>query len=332
MKLAISKWSILFVFSLFILSCATIPSPDKGKGTLLVIPLEHEMEISEGAWYDYYLEIAEVDTDKKVRAVVISKNKDFLLVQNLKPGDYYISGYKWKTSNQMGDLHVFYKTFAPFSLEKGVMTMAPIGFGWKSWKDDSGNNRYTMRVHKIMDGAIQKRTLDKLRADSSEELAAWEIKEFEPESYLDDVRRVAETAELKPFEIEFEDVLTGDIISSESLKGKVVVVDFWATWCGPCIGELPNMLSLYETWKDQGVEFIGISLDEDPQVLAEFCRREGLTWPQYCEPGKAWDTQFSKSWSVYSIPRIFILDKEGRVVSMEARGRLEELIPMVLDL
>ena len=65
----------------------------------------------------------------------------------------------------------------------------------------------------------------------------------------------------KPFEIAFVDAIKGGQLSSETLKGKVVVVDFWATWCGPCVAEMPKMKDLYAKYKDQGVEFVGVSLD-----------------------------------------------------------------------
>src|SRR5205823_11978899 len=65
----------------------------------------------------------------------------------------------------------------------------------------------------------------------------------------------------KPFDLEFTDAIKGTTVSMKSLKGKVVVVDFWATWCGPCVAEMPNMKKLYAEYKPKGVEFVDVSLD-----------------------------------------------------------------------
>lgn len=138
----------------------------------------------------------------------------------------------------------------------------------------------------------------------------------------------------KPFELEFTDALTGSQVDMKMLKGKVVVIDFWATWCGPCIAEMPKMKALYAEYKAQGVEFIGISLDQ-PEAngglkrLLDYCEKESITWPQYYQ-GKFWDGDFSVSWGINSIPAIFIIDKEGRLHSTQARGKLETLIPELL--
>ncbi len=139
----------------------------------------------------------------------------------------------------------------------------------------------------------------------------------------------------KPFEISFTDALSGEQITSESLKGKVVVIDFWATWCGPCIAEMPKMKDLYSQYKDQGVEFIGISLDAPEEqggkkALLEYCEENSVSWPQYYQ-GKGWEGEFSTAWGINSIPAIFILDAEGNLHSTKARGQLEKLIPELIE-
>jgi thiol-disulfide isomerase/thioredoxin len=138
----------------------------------------------------------------------------------------------------------------------------------------------------------------------------------------------------KPFELKFEDATTGKKISMADLKGKVVVIDFWATWCGPCVAEMPTMKKLYAEYKDKGVEFIGVSLDNSEaqggqKKLKEFVEKNQITWPQYYQ-GDGWGSEFSKGWGINSIPTVFIVDADGKLHSTKARGQLERLIPELL--
>lgn len=138
----------------------------------------------------------------------------------------------------------------------------------------------------------------------------------------------------QPFELRFETFRDGREISSETLAGRVVVLDFWATTCAPCITALPEMRRLYAEYRDQGVEFVGISLDESEERggrerLVAFLEEHEIPWPIYYQ-GNGYYSELSFSWGVGGIPEVFLLDREGRLVTTEARGRLAELIPELL--
>jgi thiol-disulfide isomerase/thioredoxin len=134
----------------------------------------------------------------------------------------------------------------------------------------------------------------------------------------------------KPFELRFKDRLSGQLIDTADLRGKVLVIDFWATWCGPCVAEVPKMKALYEQYHDRGVEFIGISLDRKISTLVEFCKKKGMTWPQYCEAGKTWETELSQKWMINAVPTIYIVDKRGKLYALDGRGKVEQYLNELL--
>jgi len=125
-------------------------------------------------------------------------------------------------------------------------------------------------------------------------------------------------------------LLSGKPFDQKSLAGKVVLVDFWATWCGPCIAEMPNILAAYEKYHARGFEVVGVSLDDDRGALDQFLADRKLPWPILV--GDGWNHPMAKQYGISGIPQLILVGRDGNVITLNARGealqkRLASLFP-----
>jgi thiol-disulfide isomerase/thioredoxin len=133
----------------------------------------------------------------------------------------------------------------------------------------------------------------------------------------------------KPLQIRFT-ALDGREVDLAELKGRVVLVEFWATDCGPCIGQIPEIKAVYEKLHAKGFEIIGISLDQKEKTLRRFIGEKQLPWPQHFD-GKGWGNKYAVQYGIFGIPTTWLVDRAGNLRVTNARGSLERRVEILLN-
>jgi peroxiredoxin len=113
------------------------------------------------------------------------------------------------------------------------------------------------------------------------------------------------------------------------LKGKVVLVKFWPTTCGPCIAEMPSVKAVYNKFHPQGFEIVAISVDSNESSLRRYIKEKELPWPQHFD-GKGWENQFAVRYGVFGVPTMWLVDKRGILRETNARFNLEQRVERLL--
>lgn len=124
--------------------------------------------------------------------------------------------------------------------------------------------------------------------------------------------------------------LNGDTIHLSSLKGKVVLVDFWASWCGPCRISNKKLAKVYPKYRNKGFEILGVSLDQDRKDWQKAVQKDKISWLQVNDNG-GWEAKTGIQWNIDQIPTSYLIDKQGRVVAMDLDGEeLEKALKALL--
>jgi glutathione peroxidase-family protein len=126
--------------------------------------------------------------------------------------------------------------------------------------------------------------------------------------------------------------LRGDSVRLSSMKGKVFLLDFWASWCGPCRFSNKELVKLYDRYKDKGFEILGVSLDDNRNAWKKAVNKDKITWLQINDNG-GWDAISAMKWNINAIPASFLIDRDGNVVAFDPeKQELENKIRQLLGL
>lgn len=214
-------------------------------------------------------------------------------------------------------------------------------------------NKIFEPIYMGMIEAHQKRVSEVVNANSGSLAALAGIQQLDPDKYLDLYKKVLADLSARLPRSKYLGKLQQDIesyskmaggslapdftfntpegkpLALSSFKGKIVLVDFWASWCGPCRKENPNVVRLYKKYHDKGFEILGVSLDEDKDKWVAAIKKDGLVW-NHVSDLKGWASDACRLYGIEAIPFTVLLDKEGKIIAKSLRGealesKLEEL-------
>lgn len=123
----------------------------------------------------------------------------------------------------------------------------------------------------------------------------------------------------------------GDTIRLSSLRGKVVLLDFWASWCGPCRAANKSLVKIYDKFKDKGFEIYSVSLDEEKSDWINAVKKDRIKWLQVLSGG-GWEAPTARTWNIYALPTSYLIDRDGSLLAMDLEGKaLEKALKELID-
>lgn len=190
----------------------------------------------------------------------------------------------------------------------------------KNIKNEFGYFLLTYYPEELIDNQTRMKLIDKLPDEKQKRPAIQKM--------LANLKQAAESAEGMTIKDFTQPGLDGTPVSllGEVSKSKITVIDFWASWCGPCRQEMPFMVELYDKYKDKGLNIIGISLDEDSDAWKAATQQLNIPWVQMSDL-KGWENVIAKHFCVNSIPHTIVVDQQGKILKRGLRSeKLEEFV------
>ena len=183
----------------------------------------------------------------------------------------------------------------------------------KNIKNEFGFFLLTYYPVEVIDHPTRAKLIAQLPADMQQRPVIKQIQEA--------ISQAAKTAEGQTISDFSQPTLDGGELSimSEIRKNKITVIDFWASWCGPCRQEMPFMLTFYKEYKDKGLGIVGISLDQQEDAWRTATQQLGIPWPQMSDL-KGWENAAARMFNVTSIPHTIVVDQQGRILKHGLRG------------
>ncbi len=196
---------------------------------------------------------------------------------------------------------------------------------------------YSMEGHGPVEPTLRQEELRVLLADPDQTRFKAVVKKLaaSPDPVLQQVaadalvqQKMLAELKSKPVDLNFTAV-DGQAVDLAKMRGKVVLVDFWATWCAPCRAALPGVIAAYKKYHDKGFEVVGISLDHDKDSMVRFTKVNDMPWPQYLD-SDGFEGAICSKYGITAIPETWLVDKKGIVVSTEVEEGLDAKVAKLL--